>query len=87
MLALARFLILAGVFLSVVYGALWLYLRARRKEILSQEHNPAEHGNKEAWIDGQMPAFNQRRTRFLLWAVFVFPLCIVALIVYLTNYH
>lgn len=85
MLALMRFLILGFVVCSVVYGALWFYLRARRRELLEAEF--ADTGSVEDHVRDALPAYDKRRTRFLFWAVYILPLCIVVAIVYFTNYH
>ncbi|MDD9732625.1 hypothetical protein PVW46_22235 [Mameliella sp. AT18] len=89
MFALARFLIMAAVVLTVVYGSLWFYLRARRRELLETDWaaDPAETRSQEDYVRDALEEFDRRRHRTLVLLVYAVPLCLVTLIVYLTNFH
>lgn len=89
MFALARFLIMAAVVLTVVYGSLWFYLRARRRALLEIDWaaSPSEPRSQEDYIRDELAEFDRRRHRTLVLAVYAMPLCLVTLIVYLTNFH
>lgn len=89
MFALARFLIMAAVVLTVVYGSLWFYLRARRRNILEADWaaEPSETRTQDDYVDEVLADYDRRRHRTLVALVYVLPLCLVALIVYLTNFY
>ena len=89
MFALARFLIMAAVVLTVVYGSLWFYLRARRRDMLEidWDADPDEARSKEDYLRDGLAEHDKRRHRTLVLLVYVLPLSIVTLIVYLTNFH
>lgn len=89
MLALARFLIMASVVLTVVYGSLWLYLRARRRSLLQIDWaaDPSEQRSQDAYVDDLLAEHDRRRHRTLVLLVYIVPLCLVTLIVYLTNFN
>lgn len=89
MLALARFLIMAAVVLTVVYGSLWFYLRARRRDLLEIDWaaDPDETRSKEDYVRDGLAEHDPKRHRTLIGLVYVLPLSIVTLIVYLTNFH
>lgn len=89
MLGLARFLILAAVALTVIYGSLWFYLRARRREYLEIDWaaETEEVGTKDEYVRERLIEYDTRRRKTLFWSVYVMPLCLVTLIIYLTNYH
>ncbi|MGP6087828.1 hypothetical protein [Antarctobacter jejuensis] len=89
MFALARFLIMAAVVLTVVYGSLWLYLRARRRELLEIDWaaETAESRSKDDYVRDHLAEYDRRRHRTLIALVYVLPLGLVTLIVYLTNFH
>ncbi|KUF10611.1 hypothetical protein [Pseudoponticoccus marisrubri] len=88
MLALARFLVLGFVVLTVVYGSLWFYLRANRREQLERmwETDPQGLPQKD-FIQLGLAYHDRLRHRFLIITVYVIPLSLVTLIVYLTNFH
>lgn len=89
MLALARFLIVATVVLTVVYGSVWFYLRARRREYLEIDWaaESDEPRSQEDYVRENLVEYDKRRHRTLVMLVYIVPLCLVTLIVYLTNFH
>lgn len=89
MFALARFVIMAAVVLTVVYGSLWFYLRARRRELLEIDWaaDPSRTKCQEEFVREGLEDFDRRRHRTLILLVYVLPLLLVTLIVYLTNFH
>ncbi len=89
MIAIARFLIMAAVVLTVVYGSLWFYLRARRRDMLETDWaaEPGETKSQEEYVRDNLAEFDRRRHRTLVVLVYIVPLCLVTLIVYLTNFH
>ncbi len=86
MVALVRFLIMGFVVLTVIYGSLWFYLRARRKAMLELDWNGESGQSLDDYVDAQLPLYDKRRHRMLVALVYVLPLCAIATIFYVTNY-
>lgn len=86
MLALARFFIMGFVVLTVIYGALWFYLRARRRAMLELDWSKDSGQSQEAYVDMHMPEFDARRFRLLIGVVYILPICSVAAIFVTTNF-
>ncbi|ASP19565.1 hypothetical protein ANTHELSMS3_00848 [Antarctobacter heliothermus] len=89
MLALARFLIMAAVVLTVIYGSLWFYLRSRRRDLLETDWaaDPSETRSQDDYVRDGLETYDKRRHRMLVLLVYIVPLCLVSLIVYLTNFN
>lgn len=89
MLAFARFMIMGFVGLTVVYVSLWFYLRARRRDLLEAEWAalPGETRDRERYVDEELREYDRRRRWALLVGVYILPLCLVALIIYRTNFE
>lgn len=89
MFALARFLIMAAVVLTVVYGSLWFYLRVRRRELLEIDWaaDPTEQRSQDDYVRDELEEHDRRRHRVLVLLVYIVPLCLVTFIVYLTNFN
>ncbi|WP_323767555.1 hypothetical protein [Antarctobacter sp.] len=89
MFALARFLIMAAVVLTVVYGSLWFYLRSRRRDLLEIDWaaDPSETRSQDDYVRDGLEDHDKRRHRMLVLLVYIVPLCLVTLIVYLTNFN
>ena len=87
MLALARFLILGFLALSVVYVCVSLYSRAVRRDKLraAWEENPK--GDRDAFVKQGLQEYDGSLRRKLILGVYVVPLLLVSVIVYLTNFH
>ena len=86
MAAFPRLMILALVALSIVYASLWFYARAVRREKLEAEWQmQPKAGAKEAFVKEQLDAYEPVLKRRLIWAVYVIPTALIALLIYLTN--
>lgn len=86
MFALARLVIVGFVALSIVYVCLSLYSRSVRKSKLNAEWDANPQGDKDAFVDAGLEEYSGSLRRKLLLGVYVVPVLIVALIVYLTNF-
>ena len=87
MLGLARFAILGGVAMVIVYGSLWFYLRAKRLEKLEAEWESLGYPfGREDFLQKHMAQFDQKRRRTLFGLVVVVPICLVTAIIYRANY-
>jgi hypothetical protein len=87
MLAFAKFIVLGFVVSTVIYVSLWLYLRARRRELLVAEWEQDGRGEDlEDFVDKALVHYDLRRRRLLLLFVYVLPLVAIVTIIYRTNF-
>lgn len=86
MFALARLVIIGFVALSIVYVCLSLYSRSVRKSKLIAEWDANPDGDKDAFVDRGLEEYSGSLKRKLLLGVYIVPVLLVALIVYLTNF-
>lgn len=85
-MALARIMALALVGLSVVFVSLWFYARAVRREKLEARWDENQGpGRRESFVKAEMDAYEGPLKRKLIWGVYVIPLCLIALLIYVTN--
>ncbi|MCM2563056.1 hypothetical protein M8756_13030 [Lutimaribacter sp. EGI FJ00015] len=88
MLALARLLIIGFVVLTVIYLSLSLYSRSVRRGKLEREWDEEIHtGDRDAFIEEGMRAYDGSLRKKLILGVYVLPLVTVTIIIYLTNFH
>ena len=80
MAGFARLLILAFVLLTVVYFALFYYLRTGRKERMEAEWD-GESDMREA-----LTAYEGRLRRNLVLGVYILPLVVMVATIYFTNF-
>lgn len=87
-IALARLLVVGFVVLSVVYVCLSLYSRAVRRGKLAAEWDEAGmQGDRDAFIKEGLEDYDGSLRRKLILGVYVIPLCLMTLVIYLTNFH
>ena len=88
MFALARLMVIGFIVLTVIYVVLSLYSRSVRKgklkEWWEEEGRP---GDLEAYIDRGLEEYDGSLRRKLILGVYIVPICLVALMIYLTNFH
>lgn len=95
MFALLRAIAVALVVLTLMRWLLALYARSIRREKLekawarrvAEEGTPDDRDAREGFIEQGMDAYEHSLRRKLLWLVYIIPLGIVALTVYLVNYQ
>ena len=87
MLALLRLLLIGFVVLTVIYVSLLFYARAQRRDKLAAQWDAAPEGDREAFIEKGLAAYNQSLQRKLLLGIYIVPVCVVLTIIYLTNFH
>lgn len=86
MFALARLVIVGFLVLSIIYVCLSLYSRSVRKSKLSAQWETDPKGDRDAFIDAGLDEYSGSLRKKLLLGVYVVPVLLVALIVYLTNF-
>jgi len=88
MLALLRLLGVGFVVLTVVYAGLSLWSRRVRRRKLGAEWDAAQGpAAREAFVAEGLADYDRSLRRKLILGVYVIPLCLIGLIVYLTNFH
>lgn len=88
MLALARLLGIGLVVLTVVYISLSLYSRSVRRDKLEREwDDEIGTGDREAFVRAGLKEYDGSLRRKLILGVYVVPLLLMTLIIYLTNFH
>lgn len=87
MIALARLLFIGFIVLTVIYVCLSLYSRAVRKGKLRAEwdENPTDQ-EREDFVDQGLEDYDGSLRRKLILGVYVVPVILVSIIIYLTNF-
>lgn len=87
MLGFIRLAVFGFLFLSVIFVCLSLYSRAVRKGKLRDEW--AQGGkdlDEDSFVQQGLKDYEGSLRRKLIWGVYVVPVVLVVLIIYLTNY-
>ena len=92
MIALIRLAVLGFIALSVLYLMVGTYSRSVRREKLEKhwDANPPEgQGDTErrAYIEAGMRAYEHGLRKRMIWLVFIIPMIIFAVIVYLVDFQ
>lgn len=90
MIAMLRLLVFGFLGLSIVYLAVSIYSRSVRREKLEKawDADPpegADEAARRAYIEEGMRTYERSLRRKLIWLVYVIPICLVFLVLYLTN--
>lgn len=87
MFALARLMVVGFVVLSVIYVCLSLYSRAVRKGKLRAEWNEGSQDQTlDAFLDDGLEDYDKSLRRKLILSVYVIPVILVSVVIYLTNF-
>ena len=88
MFALARLVVVGFIVLTVIYVGLSLYSRAvRRGKLNEQWEEDGKQGDQDVFVGQGLKDYDGSLRRKLILGVYVVPVCLVTLIVYLTNFH
>jgi len=88
MFALARLIVVGFVVLSIVYVALSLYSRSVRRGKLTrewEEERPTD--DRDSFVEQGLEDYDGSLRRKLILGVYIAPVCLITLIVYLNNFH
>ena len=86
-MALIRLFIIVIVVLSVIYISLSLYSRARCRDRLEAEWDAGGiDTSREAYVKKGLTDYDGSLRRKLILGVYIVPLCLVTLIIYLVNF-
>ncbi|MCY4152270.1 MAG: hypothetical protein OXE94_08575 [Aestuariivita sp.] len=87
MLGAIRILAILFLALTVIYVCLYLHFRAIRREKLEAEWGAGGRvGDRDDYIRAGLAATNKSVQRWLFLGVYVVPLTLVSLLIYLTNF-
>lgn len=88
MFALARLVVIGFFVLTVIYICLSLWSRSVRRGKLNAEWQEGGHeGSYETFMDDGLRDYDRSLRRKLILGVYVIPVIIVSVIIYLTNFH
>lgn len=87
MLALGRLMVFGFVILTVIYFCLSLYSRAvRRGKLRAEWHEGPQDLDKDTFVDQGLDDYDGSLRRKLILGVYVVPVIVVGVIIYLTNF-
>ncbi|WP_299026007.1 hypothetical protein [uncultured Sulfitobacter sp.] len=87
MAALARLMVIGFIVLTVIYVCLSLYSRAVRKGKLRAEwHEGPQDQPLEAFLEEGLEDYDKSLRRKLILSVYVIPVILVSVVIYLTNF-
>lgn len=88
MIGILRAAILGFILLSVVYMLVSIYSRSVRREKLEKKFDAGGiEGDRDAYIETGMQAYNKSLRRRLIWLVYVIPAVAVSATIYFINYQ
>jgi hypothetical protein len=88
MFALGRLLVIGFVALSVVYICLSLYSRAVRRGKLEREWDQEiQQGDRQTFVESGLRDYDGSLRRKLILGVYIVPLTLISVIIYLTNFY
>ena len=86
-MVLFRLLFIAFVVLSVIYLSLSLYSRARARDRLEGEWHDGEYDIPiESYVRAGLVTYDRSLRRKLILGVYIVPMSLVCLIIYLVNF-
>ncbi|MDG1167641.1 MAG: hypothetical protein P8N14_00470 [Sulfitobacter sp.] len=87
MIGFIRLVIMLFVALTVVYVSLSFYSRAVRKSKLRQKwHDGKQLVDRDTFVQRGLERYDRSIRRKLIWGVYVVPLVVIGVIIYLTNF-
>lgn len=88
MIAIIRLVVFGFLGLSVVYILVSLYSQSVRRERLEKKFDAGGvDGDRDEYIRSGMIAYQHGLRRKLIWLVYIIPMAVVAVTVYLVNYQ
>ena len=85
---MARLFIIGFLVLTVVYVSLSLYSRSVRRGKLEREWDEEiQTGDREAFIEDGMRDYDGSLRKKLILGVYIVPITLMVIIIYLTNFY
>jgi len=87
MLALGRLMVIGFIVLTVIYVCLSLYSRSvRRGKLRDWWEEEGKPGDLDAYIEAGLKEYDSSLRRKLILGVYIIPITVVTVIIYLTNF-
>jgi hypothetical protein len=87
MFALLRFAVPLMIVLTIIYVALSLYSRdVRRGKLEAYWKEEGLTGDKDAFVELGLKDYDGSLRRKLIWGVYIVPVAVVSVLVYVMNY-
>jgi hypothetical protein len=87
MFALLRFAVPLMIVLTIIYIALSLYSRnVRRGKLEAYWEEESLTGDRDAFVELGLKDYDSSLRRKLIWGVYIVPVTVVAVLVYVMNY-
>ena len=88
MIAIIRLAVFGFIGLTITYFLVSIYSRSVRREKLEKRFDAGGvEGDRDAYIEAGMAAYERGLRRRLLWLVYIIPTAVVAVTVYFVNYQ
>ena len=88
MFGLMRLVVIGFIVLTVIYVCLSLYSRAvRRGKLRAEWEDGPQDTDQDSFVEQGLRDYDGSLRRKLILGVYVVPICVVAIIIYLTNFH
>lgn len=90
MLALIRLAVFGLIALTILFWLVRIYARSLRREALEEDWDGSAElqagQTREDFVEAGLRDYEKSLLRKLIWLVYILPIALVALIVYLMNY-
>lgn len=88
MIGLIRLAVFGFIGLSVIYFLVRIYARSLRREALEKEYDAGGiPGTRQDHIDAGLKRYERSLRKRLLWLVYIIPMVLMVVTIYLVNYH
>ncbi|MES2434933.1 MAG: hypothetical protein V4586_14065 [Pseudomonadota bacterium] len=88
MIGILRAAVLGFIILSVAYVLISIYSRSVRREKLEKKFDAGGiEGDRDAYIEDGMRAYEKGLRHRLLWLVYIIPALVVSATIYFINYQ
>lgn len=88
MIAIIRLAVVGFIILTLVYFVVAIYSRSVRREKLEKKFDAGGiEGDRDAYIEAGMLAYEHGLRRRLLWLVYIIPTVAVGVTIYFVNYQ
>ena len=90
-MALIRLIVMLLILQTIVFVCVQLYSRSRRRDKLEQEWADtagpvADAEARQAFLDAGMDEYDRSLKKKLIWAIYIVPFAVIAVLVYITNF-
>ncbi|WP_136443206.1 hypothetical protein [Pacificoceanicola onchidii] len=88
MFALLQLIVIGFAVLTVVYVVLSIWSRrVRRAKLINEWHDEGHEGDRDKFVEDGLQDYDGSLRRKLILGVYVVPILVIGIIIYLTNFH